>query len=972
MITEQTIVRQIEENEYKLLGQVEISDEDYDVLLNHTKNRAKYAFVQTIIKPDLLLSVAMVQIAIRHYKDGRYWPCFIEELGIDDVSGSKLNYLGQIFSKTLKAFNLFELKKEDEKSSKMYVENIKAHAFVTNYYMDGFYEFSYSFFENNLFRELSDDIDEDIEDLSEFMSTTLNSNKDAVSLDNTLRKTVKSYRLLKSTRTVFAQCDTNTVRKIFLPILSLFDKYYYDNEVPSNAQNRFEYGFIEWCKKQQAADADRIRKHRGTRKLYNHKPFIKISINSETVLLVIPQQKFRNNDCSGEAVVKVTIGGYTEERKLDLYRSFGIYISEEIRIPILNAFDEINIVVETESEKQYQIKKSNYRILNESYENISKFSIGNNYLLVEPKTEVTWRDSNDIIDTYTYQSWQYFSVNIREESICYVGNRPLSIIGEFSVEPIYEKLVNHFSVFDTNDKEVTITRTHPSISFVIDRLKWEGTVVLINRKKYRINEIRGVNCYEWPEDDSKIAFNIILDTFLGKEDGIYCIVLDVPGETNKMLCKYLFLRKFNCKFNKPRYTYDKEAIITFEKDGKQVYPINEEYIYTYDYEDEEIVRYVIPLSANLKEIKFSLYLDERNYIFKMPLRIFLYGFSQNDMRLDRPNYIWYSELREILYVRIPGAKSVRAFWDKEAFNKSYGMEIAPETFRIDISEFVRRISNEKKRKWQYINIEYEDNAIRRIALPAILRNMIVEPYFELAYMDKVVCMEVEVKGDAELFVDIEDTKTKEKIVVHRKVNSGKIEFPELKTNTAYDFYPVMEESDEFGFDVYKTSMKPIGNCVCLDSIDLVDCRLPVKKIFYNDEEKEVSFDYFITVQEKIDDITYEGYMHGYKLSSDCSKGRYILDKEGKRKKIKLGKIKFEVLSANGELELAVLFYSYADEEWMFPYYDSNPHSKYLVKPDSPILNNTSREYRKRLIELDDEMAVFEINVQKIRRYVHVI
>lgn len=59
MITEQTMVRQIEENEYKLLGQVEISDEDYDVLLNHTKNRAKYAFVQTIIKPDLLLGVQL-------------------------------------------------------------------------------------------------------------------------------------------------------------------------------------------------------------------------------------------------------------------------------------------------------------------------------------------------------------------------------------------------------------------------------------------------------------------------------------------------------------------------------------------------------------------------------------------------------------------------------------------------------------------------------------------------------------------------------------------------------------------------------------------------------------------------------------------------------------------------------------------------------------------------------------------------
>ena len=113
-------------------------------------------------------------------------------------------------------------------------------------------------------------------------------------------------------------------------------------------------------------------------------------------------------------------------------------------------------------------------------------------------------------------------------------------------------------------------------------------------------------------------------------------------------------------------------------------------------------------------------------------------------------------------------------------------------------------------------------------------------------------------------------------------------------------------------------------------------------------------------------------MYGYKLSRDLSNGRYILDEEGKRKKRKLGKIKFEVLSANGELELAVLFYSYADEEWMFPYYDSNPHSKYLVKPDSPILNNTGREYLERLIELNDQMTVFEINVQKLRRYDYAI
>ena len=53
---------------------------------------------------------------------------------------------------------------------------------------------------------------------------------------------------------------------------------------------------------------------------------------------------------------------------------------------------------------------------------------------------------------------------------------------------------------------------------------------------------------------------------------------------------------------------------------------------------------------------------------------------------------------------------------------------------------------------------------------------------------------------------------------------------------------------------------------------------------------------------------------------------------------------------------------------MFPYYDSDLHSKYLVKPDSPILQNTGQEYIERLIELSDDMTVFEVNVQKLRRF----
>lgn len=955
----------IEKNNYSLLGQIEMSDEDYDALLDYTRNRAKYLYVQTIVKADLLLSVCMVQIAIRRYREGKYWSCFMEELGID-ISSAKLNYLGQIFSKTLKIYNLFELKRNAENSSQIYVENIKAHAFITNYYMSGFFDFAYAFFQNNLFRDLPDDIEDDFEELAEFMSTTLNSNKDSFSTEESSRKAAKSYRLLKSTRAAIAQCDVNTIQNIFYPVLSLIDKYYYEEEIPQVIQNRFEYGFVEWCKKRTDSSTEISKNDQDTRRLYSHKPYMKVDINNENVFLVIPQQKFRNNDCEGEAVVNIVINGYTEERQLELYRSFGIYISEEIRIPVPSVFDAIDIIIKTKSEKEYQIKKSNYRIFNNTYQSIEKFNKGHNYLLVRPEIDVTWLDENDLIDyDNTYRLWKYYSADIDEDSVCYVGNKPLSIIGEFSVEPVYDCLVENFFVYDCDNSKMIVTRLHPTISFVVDKPRVNGTVVIINQTKYKINEIKGKNCYEWPEDKSKMAINILLDNFLEKDNGTYKVILDVPGEHKRLLCEYLLLKQFNCKFNKPRYTYDEEAVLTVTKDGISVYDTNEKW--KCDYDDKELVIYKIPLSEKLSEIEFSLVVD-KNYTVKMPVRMFMYGFSQMNMRCDKPHYLWYSDLKETVYVRIPGAKTASAYWGKETHNKSYGVEIAPAMFRIDISEFVRRISEETRKKWQYINIEYEDNAVRRIALPAILRNVLIEPYFELKYLDEIVCMEAEVKGDAELYVDIADIRTKEKIVLRRKIESGKIYFPELETNTAYDIYPIMEEEDDFGFDINITLMKPIGNCVCIDSSNLVGCQLPIKKIFYDEEIMDVSFDYFVNVSEKVDDFIYEGYMFGYKLSQDFSKGRYILDSDGKRKKIKLGKVRFEVLSADGGLELMILFYSYADEEWMFPYYDSDLHSKYLVKPDSPILQNTGQEYIERLIELSDDMTVFEVNVQKLRRF----
>ena len=61
-------------------------------------------------------------------------------------------------------------------------------------------------------------------------------------------------------------------------------------------------------------------------------------------------------------------------------------------------------------------------------------------------------------------------------------------------------------------------------------------------------------------------------------------------------------------------------------------------------------------------------------------------------------------------------------------------------------------------------------------------------------------------------------------------------------------------------------------------------------------------------------------------------------------------------------------YDYIYEEWAFPWYDKGVNSRYIVKPDSPILDSTDEKLKDRIVELDDENTIYVIHTQKMRRF----
>ena len=961
MLDNNQIATILSENNFKLLGQIDVSENDYKELIAFVGTKVKNLYMPTIPNADLMLSLALVQVAIRRYQDGRFWPCFEEEIGYN-VPSARLNYIGKIFYKTIKQYNLFIPRMDD--GDFQYVEYIKAHAFITNYYMQGFYDFSYAYYENNLFRQLnSESIEEDFEDLSSFMETTLKNKNDNI-IETGSNKAAKSYKLLKSTRTTFAICDTNTIRKLFLPILRLIDNYFYDNEIPQISKNRYEEAFIEWCRIQDAKNNQKNEKHTRTRKEFSHKPYISVDVDKEFSHIVIPPQKFRDEDCEGYATAIIEINGYTETIELDVYKSFGLYITEEKHIPIPSIFDSIDITIKTLSEKHYRIPASNYRIFDRQWKYRNRFDIGYNYILVRHGVPTKWENSQDEIDSYDgYRNWNYFSAKINEESIFYVGNKPISIIGEFSAEPIFERRIEHFSAFDKSGNEIAVSREHPAVSFVVEKEKLNGSVLTINNIKYSVETIKEKICYDWPEDKKKLAVSVPLNVILPMEDKQYDVLLDVPGEGNKKLCSYLLIRKFDCRFNKPRYTYDATAMLKITK-GDCLFDIIDE-SWEVESESEKSITYTIPLDMSPEKAELILYLYDE-YKITMPIRIFKYGFSETSMKSQRDEFIWYTELKETLYVKLPGAKSVSAYYGKLDMFMFEGTLIAPDTFRIDISEFVRKINEDSKITYHYITLEYEDNAKRRLGLPVIYRQTVIKPYFKLFLDSDIPYIDVDIKGNSNVFVEIK-TLNDDIVVPKKHIVNGKNTFPELSKEEYYNFYPFIEEGGKFAFNITREYMQPLSNVGCIDLDNLEKCELVIKTLSAEENILPLNYEYHLNLIEKEDDITYIGSLIGFKIEGHSKNGRarYEKDSEGKAVRKKLGKVHAFVTRIEDELSVSLQAFSYDDEDWYSMYYDKN--TKSLVHIDDPVLNSKEID---RFIELDEfsTNTSFDINVSRIRKH----
>lgn len=922
--------------EVKLLSQIPISENEYRKLIEYARNYVLTMHMHISAPADMVLSVALVQIAIRTYYEGNYWEYFLEELEMD-VSSSKRNYIGQIFVATLRQYRLFQIPHE-QGAKYAYVENIKAHAFVPNKYLHGYFDFLFAFYDKNILRQLPDNIDEEFLEMSEFFASTLRGSGDSFSLTNLNNKPAKSYKLLKATRTLFAECSPDVISKEIYRHLQIIDNFYYDDVLPDR-EDRFGEAFCLWqIRNTEINDSNKGLAKRRSGAFY-HKPYFCINRGNGTADLVIPEQKIRNEDFTGEVYAIVAQGGQQHRFSLSLYRAFGVIVSEPIRIPIGNIFDDIEVTIKSNTEKKFSIPSRSYRIFDGDSIEMLKLRVGQNYLVTEKGAEV--HGLKPVYKNIQMSAWDEYSFSdVDEKTVIYIDNSPISIMGTFAEGPDFAYVSKEYKLF-SGGREMQTAFRHPILSFRLAKETYAGSFLWCNHEKYLIDDI-AASVIELPHDTNSYGVTILLDDLLDDHAAKYHVFVDEPSKQRREICKYVFIPDLRCITDKSRYIFATDAMITLTG-NYEITPINVHLLQGTTNE------YLVDLLAGHEQGEFALKLGNDEYILAVPLKIFKHGFERA-WQYERPDYLWAADLKNDLYISMPGAIEASVYVKTKYYEISEtGTNQGNGVFRFDISELAEHIRNNVN-PINYISLRYTDNKERKLSLYKVLNRLYVNKS-EVLFDQNGVFVDVQYDGKNEFVLRFVDEKTG-KTAAEKTVYNGRNEFPELSPSGLYTMHMLESVPDPFGFS---TETRTIGNprtrVGAIDYTDISNCKINIQSVCHAGENLKLDYSYAIFSLEKQDEYTYTGVLYEQKkVPMGAPKPKSV---------VAARPIIVEGFADNGEFLVVSMQTEYEEDVYDPLFYDKK--LKKLVRSDLTSVRDYSR-----FIPLYDDSADYQIKVRRIQ------
>lgn len=546
-----------------LLGDIAISEVEEKYLHDYMSNFLSI-LVKTTSSANMpfypkVFAFGLVRYAMKCYGRGTFFPYFKHEYGIE-LNAANQGQLHDIFQRIMVEYD----KLYDEKAATR-IDNINMHCFVTDKCAPQFFDYIFDYWRLDLNRNIENIYGEGGPALFSRLINEIKANN-VTAVNNIMKHTSMALVM-----------NEKSGRMRIKRFLQLIDKCFWDHiEVPQTG-NRFNRLLKDWMdnpkgKFQAEYQKAKRQTYQKGEKLLSH-PILAVRVKDGSFSIKLPRQILPH--CEQDEYPVWTIvgdnGRVSEEAKL-MEGRIGLYTEEcEISLPVSNLFDNIRMTLSSEKRRyaSFNFKKSDIRFFNDKGVCVdhSKGFLPEGMLLAYSNSpdipQIIYQppvpqDYSDGIYRCLY--------NVKRGDILKFNDGHAIPVGNDISEGLTENALDGAKM-EHNGDMLSIYPVLPKIIFKTTRDRLTGTALTITRANgnEQFVKVSEQHYFELKLDsslDDSYAYIIDLSEFIGK-DGIYKVLLNIPGTKTIKIYEFAYLKDFKYKFINAPYIFKDSGEILF-------------------------------------------------------------------------------------------------------------------------------------------------------------------------------------------------------------------------------------------------------------------------------------------------------------------------------------------------------------------------------------------------------------------------
>ena len=835
------------------VGDIAISDSEYDILINETKQilmGLKHS--GRAVADSVSLAVTLVQIGIRNYDGKHFWPYVEEELGVEHHHKHQ-QLLGESFVNTLRAHGKYITDASER------VQNILFHGFVSNYYSKGLFELLFQYYSNDLERDIYRNTPEQMQALMDTLAkkAALDEKQSEAFADQFMAKGSRAYKLKSHTLQAISAHPIHS-RTRLRRLLRLIDRAFWKNAVPKNPTSRLTILFKEWVNDSSAYKKEyrlyQLGEIRNRGKKHFSTPYLFAHIGTGSFELKLPAQIVAEEYAEG-LEWEITTNVRTFRLDADTYPVLTGYKTEEDSTVVSQREIFGNI--------QCQLVYGDYVVRKFPHlpENTVRFfDMEGDYaprLFKIPMCAYApvghTLHSGALISKVPHGNMTRWDFEFQQGDLCVLPDGTGMIVGDYYTEGLVPRgQVAGAEYISDSGVKLPVYASAPELLLTIPKGKLSGTILYCNDVQYRLTDCQYT---EFENRDARGVQAVLLPLeqfYFCKEDGEKSIILNVPGAHFDKPYSFALVKGFAVQFPGAPYVFEERGAVLFPDYIKA----------SGDY--EKLIGengYQFTLNGNETQLTITV---NGNLPLLVSIPMLSWSVDKKSWNVLPAGEVWHTEFFEIrkLYWRSPISKlSLFAdvdIEDEEEDNHIVSAEAGADgVFTIDLTRFRSWLTRETAKNDIILKLGSKEYTFATVYTKSLIVSYDVSADYEegtLTWLSDII-------GKADYYLDIVHLETGAILAEKKQLADGRLVLKDRLRSGLYRFTLYEAEEDDSGFDdpIYEELLQTERqltnqNDASGQFLEIRSFKLAQGSNLYTNFQKK----YYVASFEKVDKDLYEG------------------------------------------------------------------------------------------------------------------